>query len=163
MLRNCLEEDVYLYHPNAQWEGEFEWLNTLQGPQLDNIRKQLNLGVRKPCQKLSNSPYTNTCCSGGFQEKFSSLIQKQTPAYSIIRHDWNVKRHWLLWSDETIFFSFLAASTQGGFGEHREKITPCVQWNILLNFLCCGPIFLLEVLEILFRYMALWIISNTNR
>ncbi len=28
------------------------------------------------------------------------------------------------------------------------KSTPCVQWNILLYFLCCGPIFLLEVLDI---------------
>ena len=41
----------------------------------------------------------------------------------------------------------------------REKSTPCVQWNILLYFWCCGPIFLLEVLDILFRHMA----SNTNR
>ncbi len=42
-----------------------------------------------------------TCCSGGFQGKFSSLIQKQTPANSVVRHDWNFKWHWLLWSDET--------------------------------------------------------------
>ncbi len=34
------------------------------------------------------------------------------------------------------------------------KSTPCVQWNILLYFWCCGPIFLLEVLDILFRHMA---------
>ncbi len=43
------------------------------------------------------------------------------------------------------------------------KSTPCVQWNILLYFWCCGPIFLLEVLDILFRHMASWILSNTNR
>ncbi len=42
-------------------------------------------------KKLSNSTYITTCCLGGFQEKFSSLIQKQTPAYSVIRHDWNFK------------------------------------------------------------------------
>ncbi len=29
MLRNCLEEDVCLYCPNARWGGEFEWLKTL--------------------------------------------------------------------------------------------------------------------------------------
>ncbi len=40
------------------------------------------------------------------------------------------------------------------------KSTPCVQLNILLYFWCCGPIFLLEVLDILFRYMASWILSN---
>ncbi len=28
--------------------------------------------------------------------KFSSLIQKQTPAYSVVRHDWNFKWDWLL-------------------------------------------------------------------
>ncbi len=39
----------------------------------------------------SNIPYITTCCLGGFQEKFSSFIQKQTPANSVIRHDWNFK------------------------------------------------------------------------
>jgi len=27
-----------------------------------------------------------TTCLGGFQEKFTSLIQKQTPANSVVRH-----------------------------------------------------------------------------
>ncbi len=48
-----------------------------------------------------NSQTAPTCCLGGFQEKFSLLIQKQTPAYSVVRHDWNFKWDWLLWSDET--------------------------------------------------------------
>ncbi len=39
MFRNCLEEDVCLYSPNARWRGEFEWLKTLQGPQLENSRE----------------------------------------------------------------------------------------------------------------------------
>jgi len=42
-----------------------------------------------------------TCCLGGFQEISSSLIQKQTPGYSVVRHDWNLKRDRILWSDET--------------------------------------------------------------
>ncbi len=65
--------------------------------------------------------------------------------------------------------SFLAANTQDRFSEHREKkypslihCTPCVQWIILLYFWCCESIFLLEVLDILFRHMASWILSNTN-
>ncbi len=69
MLWICLEEDVCLYRPNARWGGEFEWLKTLQGPQLENCRKRLSFGVRKPLQNLSNSPYITTCCLGGFQEK----------------------------------------------------------------------------------------------
>ncbi len=48
-----------------------------------------------------NSPYITTCCLGGFQDKSFSLIQKQTPACSVIRHDWNFKSDWLLLSDET--------------------------------------------------------------
>jgi len=42
-----------------------------------------------------------TCCLGGFQDKSSSLIQEQTPANLVVRHDWIFKRDRLLWSDET--------------------------------------------------------------
>ncbi len=38
MLKICQEEDVCLYRPNARWGGEFEWLKTLQGSQLENCR-----------------------------------------------------------------------------------------------------------------------------
>ncbi len=38
---------------------------------------------------------------GRVSRKLSSLIQKQTPANSVVRHDWNFKWHCLLWSDET--------------------------------------------------------------
>ncbi len=34
-------------------------------------------------------------------EGLGGPIQKQTPAYSVIRHDWNFKWDWLLWSVET--------------------------------------------------------------
>ncbi len=65
------------------------------------LQKIVESQGQKTLKKWSNSPYITTCCSGGFQEKFSSLIQKQSPAYSVIRHDWNFKWDWLLWSDET--------------------------------------------------------------
>ncbi len=68
----------------------------------------LGLFFRNLKKYISNIPYITTCCLGGFQEKLSSLIQKQTPANSVIRHDWNFKWHWLLWSDETEKRSFLA-------------------------------------------------------
>ncbi len=112
-----------VYRPNARWEGEFEWPKTLQGPQLENYSW---VSGPKTLKKLSNSPYITTCCSGGFQEKFSSLVQKQSPAYSVIRHDCNFKWDWLLWSDETKKMSFLAANTQDGFGEHGDKKYPHV-------------------------------------
>ncbi len=65
------------------------------------LQKIVESRGQKTLKKKSNIPYITTCCLGGFQEKFSSLIQKQSPAYSDIRHDWNFKWDWLLWSDET--------------------------------------------------------------
>ncbi len=62
-------------------------------------------GQKTHKKKLSNSTYIATCCLGGFQEKLSDLIQKQTPVYSVIRHDWNLW-DWLLWSDETKKLAF---------------------------------------------------------
>ncbi len=43
---------------------------------------------------------------------------------SVIRHDWNFKWDWLLWSDETKQRGFLAKTAQDGFGEHRDKKYP---------------------------------------
>ncbi len=71
---------------------------------------------------------------------YQTRLELQTGLASLVR--WNKKN------------SFLAANTQDGFGEHGDKKYPCVQWNILLYFLYCGPIFLLVVLDILFRHMT---------
>ncbi len=74
----------------------------------------------KTIKKNSNNTYITTCCLRGFQEKLTSLIQKQAPAYSVIRHDWNFEWHLLLYKK----MSFLAANTQDGFGEHGDKKYP---------------------------------------
>ncbi len=50
--------------------------------------------------------------------------------------------------------SFLAANTQDEFGEHGDKKYPMCTMRYTALFLCCGPIFLLEILDILFRHMA---------
>ncbi len=47
-LEQWKEEDVCLYRPNARRGGEFEWLKTLQRPQLENCRTYLSLGISKP-------------------------------------------------------------------------------------------------------------------
>ncbi len=65
MLRNFLEEEVCLYHPNAQWKREFEFESKGQ----------------KTSKKISNCSYITTYCLGGFQEKLSKLIEKQTIKY----------------------------------------------------------------------------------
>jgi len=57
---------------------------------------------QKAYKNISNNPYIPTSPRlRGFQEKSSSLLQKQTPANSVVRHDWIFKRHRVLWSDET--------------------------------------------------------------
>ncbi len=59
---------------------------------------------------------------------------------------------------------FLAVNTQDGFGEHRDKKYPHVYYEIYCRmFDVSGPIFLLGVLNILFRHMAPCILSNINR
>ncbi len=51
---------------------------------------------------------------------YQTWLELQIGLASMVR--WNLK------------MSFLAANTQDGFGEHRDKKYPCVQWNILLYF-----------------------------
>ncbi len=86
-----------------------------------------------------NSLYTTTCFLGGFQVNLSLLIQKQyakyaKTAYSVVRHDWNFKWHWHLWSDETKKWAFKQQILKMGLVITRITSTPCVQWNILLYF-----------------------------
>ncbi len=76
-------------------------------------------------------------------------LQLQMGLVSMVRWNWKS-------------FFFLQQTLKMGLVNIGIKSTPCVQWNILLYFWCCGPIFLL-VLDILFRHMASWILSNTNR
>ncbi len=54
------------------------------------LQKIVESRCLKTLKKLANSTYITTCCLGGFQEKFSKLIQKHT-SYSFIRNDWNFK------------------------------------------------------------------------
>ncbi len=67
--------------------------------------------------------------------KENAFTEKQSPAYSVIRHDWNFKWDWLLWSDVTKKNSFLAANTQDGFGEHRDKKYPMCTMKYTAVFL----------------------------
>ncbi len=47
-----------LYRPNARGGGEFEWLKTLQGPQLENCREVAGSeNLKKNCQTAPTSPH----------------------------------------------------------------------------------------------------------
>jgi len=71
----------------------------------------------------------------GFQKKSSALIQKQTPEYSVVRH--NCKKGLDFCGQmklvETEKNSFLAANAPDVFGASRDKSTPCLRLNILLD------------------------------
>ncbi len=107
-----------LYRPNAQWEGVFEW------PKNHSWRiAEIRVLGSESLKKYQTTPTSPHVVQMGFKKKNYWLIQKQTPAYSVIRHDWNVKYHWLLWSDETKK-SFLPANPPDGLIANRDKKYP---------------------------------------
>ncbi len=61
------------------------------------VESQGQKTLKKNCQIAPTSPHV---VWEGFK-KVCSLIQNQTPAYSVIRHDWNFKWDWLIRSGET--------------------------------------------------------------
>ncbi len=61
---------------------------------------------QKPKKKNQTSPISPHVVREGFKKNCPHLIQKQTPANSVVRHDWNFKWDWLLLSDETEKIAF---------------------------------------------------------
>ncbi len=87
----------------------------------------------KNCQTAPTSPHV---VREGFKKNYPSSSKNKLKAYSVIIHDWNFKWDWLLWSDETNKQkSFLAANTQDGFGEHRDKKYPMCPMKYTAVFL----------------------------
>ncbi len=76
MLRNFLEEDVCLYRPNAQLEGEFEWIKTLQGPQLENCRKR-SRGQKTVKQKSQTAPTSPNIVWEGSKKNYPSSSENK--------------------------------------------------------------------------------------
>ncbi len=90
------------------------------------LQKIVKSQGQKTLKNLSNS--THMLFGRVSRKNLLAPAKKKTPAYSVIRHDWNFKWDWLLWSDETKKMKtkkyFLAAKTQDGFGEDRDKKYP---------------------------------------
>ncbi len=59
--------------------------------------------------------------------------------------------------------SFLAANTQDGFGEHRDKKYPKCTIKYTAVFFMLWAYMSAGGPDIFFRYMASWILSNTDR
>jgi len=87
----------------------------------------------KSLKKKPNNPNITTCCLVGFQEKSSLLIQKQSPAFSVVKHDWNLKWDEVLWSDEIKKRAFWLQTHQMGLVHTVIKRTLCPRLNILLD------------------------------
>ncbi len=86
----------------------------------------MSLGVRKPLKKLSKSTYITTCYLGEFQEKLSYYPSSSKNNLQCIQLSDTTGT-----SNETGFYDqmklkheFLAANTQDGFGEHKDKKYP---------------------------------------
>ncbi len=140
MLWICLKEDVCLYRPNARW-GEFEWPKTLQGSQLENCRKRLSFGVRKPLKKLSNSTYITSLFGRASRKKqenvFTFSLFHQKTISSIFSYQTQLELQMGLASMVRCNYkmSFLAAITQDGFGEHKDKKYPMCTMKYTAVFL----------------------------
>ncbi len=98
---------------------------------------------------------------GRVSRKILLTHPKTTPANSVVRHDWNFKWHWLLLSDETEKIPFWQQTHQMCLVQTRIK--KYTMSTVKYTAGSCGPVFLPEVLNILFRRMVSWIRSNTNR
>ncbi len=88
------------------------------------LQRKVEFWGQKTFQKWSNSTYNHHMLFGRVSRKNIQLIQKQTPGYSVIRHDWKLQWDWLQWSDETKELAFQQQTTQDGFGEHMDKKYP---------------------------------------
>ncbi len=141
MLWICLKEDVCLYRPNARW-GEFEWPKTLQGSQLENCRKSLGFGGRKTFKKIIKQHLHHLVVWKGFkkkknqEKKMLSLFHQKTIS-SIFSYQTQLELQMGLASMVRCNYkmSFLAAITQDGFGEHKDKKYPMCTMKYTAVFL----------------------------
>ncbi len=84
------------------------------------LQKKVEFRGQKTLKKNIKQHLHHHMLFGRASRKENAFTKKQSPAYSVVRHDWNFKWDWLLWSDVTKKICFLAANTQDGFGEHRD-------------------------------------------
>ncbi len=140
-----------LYRPKARWGGELDKdsQRTTAGELQKIVESRGQKTFKKNCKTAPTSPHVvwegfKKYSPNSFKNKLQHIQLSDTTGTS----------------NETCFYgqiekmSFLTANTQDGLVNTGIKSTPCVQLNILLYFWGCGPIFLLEVLDILFRHMA---------
>ncbi len=82
---------------------------------------------------MSNFTYITTCCLGGFQEKLSKLVQKKLQHIQL--SDTTGTSNGTGFYGQIKLNNFLAATTQDGFGEHRDKKYPMCTMKYTAVFL----------------------------
>jgi len=70
---------------------------------------------------------------GGFEEKSFSLIQKETPAYSVVSDMTGTSKGTGTYGQMGLKKGFLAANTPTVFGENKDETYPCPHLNIQLD------------------------------
>ncbi len=135
MLRNCLEEDVCLYRPNAQRGGDFEWdsARTTAG-ELQKIVESQKI-VK---QHLHHSPHV---VWEGFK-KNDPCSSKNKLQHIRLSNMTGTSNGTGFYGQMKLKMRFLAANTQDGFGEHRDKKYPmCTIKYTVVVFYVVGLIF----------------------
>ncbi len=134
MLWNCLEEDVCLYRPNARWGGEFEWLKTLQGPQLEIAENSWVSGsenLKINGQTALTSPHV---VWEGFKKNDPSS-SKNNLQHIQLSDTTGTSNRTGFYRQMKLKMSILAANTQDWFGEHRDKTYPMCTMKYTAVFL----------------------------
>ncbi len=134
MLWNCLEENACLYRPNAWREGEFEWLKTLLGPQLENCRKEFwgQKTLKKcNCQTVPTSPHV---VWEGFKKNDPSPSKNKLQHIQLSDMTGTLNGTGFYGQIKLKTYCFLAANTQDGFGEYRDKKYPMYTMKYIAVF-----------------------------
>ncbi len=141
MLRNWLEEDMCLYRPNARWGGEFEWLKRLSKNHSRRIAENSwvseSENLKKNGQTAPSSPHVvwegskkDYSCSSKNKNKFQHIQSSDMTGTSNGSGFYDRMKQKIC---------FLAANTQYGFGEHRDKSTPICTMMLWAYISAGGP------------------------
>ncbi len=101
------------------------------------LQKKVEFRGQKTLKKISNSTYITTCCLGGFQEKKNQekkmLSSKHNLQHIQLSDTTGTSNGTGFYGQMKLKNELLAANTQDGFGEQRDKKVPHVYNEIY----CC--------------------------
>ncbi len=123
MLRNCLEEDVCLYRPNARWGGEFEWPKTSRTT-AGELQIIVESRGQKTFKKIVKQHLHHHMLFGRVSRKILLAHPKTNSSIFSYQTRLELQMGTGFYGQMKLKISFLAENTQDGFGEHRDKKYP---------------------------------------